>query len=253
MPQHLGQHFLIDTAVIEREISYATLTPDDIVLEIGPGKGALTQQLAQKAREVLAIELDQKMIDYLSGRLPNNVRLIKGDAVKLDFTRLPRFTKVVANLPFWISSNITIKLLDYHFEKAILIYQWEYAKRLTAGPGSKDYGRLSVLIAYKTQCRLLERIPRSSFAPPPEVDAAIIELIPRSKPAFSVKDEAFFFNLTHKLFSHRRKKIKTTLRSLTPNLDDFPFLDNRVEDLSPGQIGHLSDLLFEKRQQKFDN
>jgi 16S rRNA (adenine1518-N6/adenine1519-N6)-dimethyltransferase len=247
MPQHLGQHFLIDTSVVNREISYASLTQEDIVLEIGPGKGALTQHLAKIAHEVIAIELDPKMIDYLSSRLPANVRLIQGDALKLDFNQLPRFTKIVANLPFWISSEITIKLLDYQFQKAILIYQWEFAKRLTAGPGSKDYGRLSVLIAYKSQCRLLERIPKVSFAPPPEVDAAIIELIPRNEPAFHVTDETFFFELTQRLFSHRRKKIKTTLRSLTSDLDDLPFLENRVEDLSPEQIGSLSSILSERK------
>lgn len=250
MVQRLGQHFLNDPAVIQREIEYAALTKNDVVLEIGPGKGVLTKHLALKAKEVIAIELDSRLYVELTGTMPENVRLIHGDAVKTDFHSLPFFSKVVANLPFWISSDITLKLLEYPFDKAILIYQWEFARRLTAGPGSKDYGRLSVLLAYKACCRLLERIPKSNFSPPPEVDAAIVELIPRTSPAFLVRDETFFFKFVKVLFAHRRKKIKTTLRSFSLNLDGLPFVDDRVEDLTPEQIGRLSDLILDKRDKK---
>jgi len=246
----LGQHFLKDPAIAQREIDYAGLTRDDIVLEIGPGKGALTRLLARAARQVIAVEIDPGLATQLAATLPDNVLLIRGNAVTLDFASLPRFTKVVANLPFWISSEFTIKLLDCPFDKAILIYQWEFAQRLAASPGSKHYGRLSVLIAYKAACRLLERVPRTSFDPTPAVDAAIVELIPRRQPEFSVRNEAFFFDIVRRLFTHRRKKIKTTLRAFTPDLDGLPFLDDRVEHLSPEQIGRLSDLLLEKTEKQ---
>jgi len=246
MAQHLGQHFLVDASVARREVQYAALTPNDVVLEIGPGKGALTKLLAGSARQVIAIEIDPRLAQQLSLSLPSNVQIIQADAIAFDFTSLPRFTKVVANLPFWISSAITSKLLDCSFEKAVLVYQWEFAQRLVAGPGTKHYSRLSVFVAYKAACRLLERVPRESFSPPPEVDAAIVELIPREQPAFPVRDEVFFFEVVRRLFSHRRKKIKTTLRSLCPDLEGLPFLEERVEQLSPAQIGSLSDLLLER-------
>ncbi len=246
MAQHLGQHFLLDSSIASREVQYASLTKHDVVLEIGPGKGALTRLLATSARQVIAIEIDPRLARQLSMDLPSNVQVIQGDAVAYDFTSLPRFTKVVANLPFWISSAITSKLLDCSFEKAVLIYQWEFAQRLIAGPGTKHYSRLSVFVSYKATCRLLERVPRESFSPPPEVDAAIVELIPRGHPAFTVRDETFFFEVVRRLFSQRRKKIKTTLRSLCSDLDGLPFLDERVEQLSPAQIGSLSDLLLER-------
>jgi len=246
MRQRLGQHFLLDDAVARREIQYAGLTPQDVVLEIGPGKGALTRLLAETANHVIAIELDAELARKLSSSMPPNVEVIHGDAVTVDFLGLPRFTKVVANLPFWISSAITVKLLEVPYQKAVLIYQWEFAQRLVASCGTKQYSRLSVLVAYKAACRLLERVPRSSFSPAPEVDAAIVELSPLKNPLFTVRDEAFFLELTRRLFAHRRKKIKTTLRSLCPDLEGLPFLDERVEHLSPAQIGALSDLVLER-------
>lgn len=179
MAQHLGQHFLLDSSIARREVQDASLTKDDVVLEIGPGKGALTRLLAASARQVIAIEIDPCLVHQLSLDMPSNVQVIQGDAAAIDFTSLPRFTKVVANLPFWISSAITSKLLEHSFEKAVLIYQWEFAQRLVAGPGTKHYSRLSVLVVYKATCHLLERVPRESFSPPPEVDAAIVELVPR--------------------------------------------------------------------------
>lgn len=244
----LGQHFLIDPAVAQREIDYAQLTRDDVVLEIGPGTGALTRLLAKASRQVIAIELDTALANQLTKSLPDNVQLLQGNAVTIDFASLPQFNKVVANLPFWISTDITIKLLHWPIEKAVLIYQWEFAQRLAAAPGSKHYGRLSVLVSYRATCRILERVPRTSFNPPPAVDAAIVELTPRSTPVFTVRNEEFFFDLVRRLFAHRRKKIKTILKSITPDLTGLPFLDDRVEHLTPEQIGQLSDFLLEKNK-----
>ncbi len=242
--QRFGQHFLIDMSVASREVGYAKLTNDDIVLEIGPGLGVITRLLAQKAKQVIAIEIDQRLVDKLKTALPENVTLISGDALSIDFQTLPRFTKIVSNLPFKISSPITFKFLESSFSRAILIYQKDFAERLVALPGKKEYSRLTVGVTYKAHCRILEDVSRSCFSPAPKVDSSIVELTPREKPLFNVENEWFFFELTKQLFNHRRKKIRYTIRSLYGDLKQLPYLDQRVEELTPEQIGELSNVLW---------
>lgn len=242
--RRLGQHFLNNDAVAQREIHYAALTKQDVVLEIGPGKGIITRLLARYAKQIIAIEIDERLISQLNATLPENVTVIHGDAVVVDFSALPRFTKVVSNLPFQISSPITFKLLEYPFSKAVLIYQKDFAERLVAEPGTKEYSRLTIGVYYKAHCKLLEQVPRNCFSPPPQVDSCIVELVPREKPAFKVSDEQFFFELTKELFNHRRKKIRYTIKSLYGDHEKLPFLDQRVEDLTPEQLGELSDVLW---------
>lgn len=242
--QRFGQHFLIDLSVARREVEYAKITKDDIVLEIGPGKGVITRLLAQKAKQVIAIEIDQRLVDKLKTALPENVTLISGDALSVDFQTLPRFTKIVSNLPFEISSPITFKFLESSFSTAILIYQKDFAERLVALPGKKEYSRLTVGISYKAHCRILEDVSRSCFSPAPKVDSSIVELTPREKPMFNVENERFFFELTKQLFNHRRKKIRYTIKALYGDLEQLPYLDQRVEELTPAQIGELSNVLW---------
>ena len=244
MKQKLGQNFLIDKRVAEREVEYAGIQNNDVVLEIGPGQGILTRLLAEKAKRVIAIEIDKNLIGNLRLSIPENVELIHDDALKIDFEALPKFNKIVSNLPFQISSPITFKLLDYNFELAVLIYQKEFAGRMIAIPGSKDYSRLSVGVYYKTSCELLETIPKTCFKPQPKVDSCAIKLIPRKNPPFSLNNERFFFELTKNLFNHRRKKIKTILKEFyNLNLEKVPYLDKRVENLTPKQIGEISNIL----------
>lgn len=246
MIKKLGQNFLIDHHVVEREVAYAQITKDDVVLEIGPGKGILTTELAEKARKVIAIEIDKQLIEHLHKVVPRNVELIHADALKIDFTTLPTFNKIVSNLPFQISSPITFKFLENRFGMAVLIYQKEFADRMVAKPGTKDYSRLSVSTYYRAKCELLEIVSKTLFYPQPKVDSCMIRLTPRSSPPFSVVNESFFFDLTNKLFNHRRKKIKTTLNKIYERLDkDIPYLDKRVEELAPEQIGELSNILVE--------
>jgi len=247
MKQHIGQNFLIDRNVAKREVNYASITKDDVVLEVGPGDGILTRLLAEKAKKVIAIELDEFLVKNLKNSLPDNVELIHNDALKVDFGSIPKFNKIVSNLPFQISSPITFKFLDYDFSLAVLIYQKEFANRMVANPGSKDYSRLSVGVYYKGICELLETIPKTCFKPQPKVDSCMVRLIPRKTPPFLVIDEKFFFELTKNLFNHRRKKIKSTLREIY-KLDqkDVPYLDNRVEELTPEQIGNFSNILLKK-------
>ena len=239
----LGQHFLIDKSVAEREITYADISTDDVVLEIGPGKGILTQLLAKKAKKVIAIEIDSALVKNLENIVSGNVTLIHADIMKIDFYTLPRFNKIVSNLPFQISSPVTFKLLEYPFSKAVLIYQKDFADRMVAHFHTKDYSRLSVGVYYKTHCRVLETVSKNCFSPPPKVESSIVEIIPRTKPPFTVVDESFFFEIVKQLFIHRRKKIKNTLENFFDNLDNIPYLDNRIEELSPEQIGKLSNLL----------
>jgi len=247
--KHLGQHFLINPYVAKREIEYAMIEPDDIVLEVGPGKGFLTRLLAEKAKQVYAIELDEHLITYLDKVLPDNVRVIHADAVTFDFSKIERFTKVVSNLPFQISSPFTFKLLDLTFKRAVLIYQKEFALRMIASPGSPHYSRLSVGVYYRSRCKIREVIPPSCFHPRPLVDSAMVELIPHRTPPFIVKDEQFFFDVTRLLFNHRRKKIRTILSNYySVDVSDMIHADSRVEMLSAEQIGEVSDLVLERLQ-----
>jgi len=246
-----GQNFLVDKKVAEREIHYADINKDDVVLEIGPGTGILTMLLAEKARRVVAIEIDGELVSKLRRFLPDNVELIHADALKVDFETLTKFNKIVSNLPFQISSSITFKLLDYVFDLAVLIYQKEFADRMVAEAGSKHYSRLSVGVYYKAYCEVIETVSRTCFYPQPKVDSCIIRLSPRMSPPFSVYDEAFFFDLTRELFNHRRKKIKNTLKELyNVQFENVPYLDRRVEELKPEQISELCNVLFSRHHQK---
>ncbi len=245
MKNKLGQHFLINKKIANREIDYADVSSNDIILEIGPGKGILTKLLAEKAKKVYAIELDKKLINYLSKILPDNVELIYGDALDIDFKNIS-FNKVVSNLPFQISSPITFKLLENNFDKAILIYQKDFADRMVAMPGQKNYSNLTVHLYYTSYCELLEFVSKKSFKPQPKVDACIVKIIPLENPPFKVRNKNFFLNLSRILFNHRRKMIRTILKNnFDINLNNIPYKKKRVENLSPEQIGYLSDIIYD--------
>jgi len=245
MKVRLGQNFLIDKQIAEREVSYADISKKDTVLEIGPGNGILTKILAEKAKKVIAIEIDKNLYEKLKDILPKNVELIHEDVLKIDFKNIPHFNKVVSNLPYQISSPITFKILDYNFEIAVFIYQKEFAERLIANPGTKDYSRLSVNVYYKAKCELLENVSKNCFSPVPKVDSSIVRLFKRDKPPFDVVSEDFFYFLTKKLFSHRRKKIKNIINDFSGvDFSEIPYLDLRIEELNPEQIGELSNLLY---------
>jgi 16S rRNA (adenine1518-N6/adenine1519-N6)-dimethyltransferase len=249
--KNLGQNFLIDSDVAEREIDYCNVTKDDVVLEVGPGRGIITKPLAKRAKKVIAIEIDRNLVDNLKKILPKNVILMHSDVLNIDFNTLPKFNKIVSNLPYKISSPITFKFLEYDFSKAVLIYQKEFADRMVAKIGSKNYSRLSVGVYYKVMCEIIETIPRTSFDPQPKVDSCIVYLSPRKTNPFFVSDERFFFKLTRDLFNHRRKKIKNILKNLYGiECPDITFMDKRVEELTPEYIGKLSNKLLEIKSKK---
>ena len=249
MRRRFGQHLLIDENVVNREIKYAEISSDDVILEVGPGKGILTKLLAEKAKKVIAVEIDKDFVEYLNDMLSENVEVIHADVLKIDFFKLTPFNKVVANLPFKISSPFTFKLLRYpSFSKAVMIYQKEFAERMVAEPHSKKYSRLTVAVYYKSYCRILETVPKSAFRPMPKVDAAIVEVTPRKKPPFPVLNEKLFFSLTNLLFSQRRKHIGGVI--MKKYGVHVPFSDKRVEELTPEEIGEISNVIAEVLQSR---
>jgi 16S rRNA (adenine1518-N6/adenine1519-N6)-dimethyltransferase len=234
-----GQHFLIDQRVIGRIASYAELGPSDVVLEIGPGTGNLTEVLSAKAAKVYAVEVDPALAADLEGRF-SNVEVIHGDALKVDF---PDHNKVVSNLPYQISSKITFKLLPRKFDLAVLMYQKEFAKKMSALPGSEEYGRLSIFVQHYAQAEIMERVPRSAFLPSPEIESAIVKLRPRPD-RIEVDDQAFL-NLVTGLFSHRRKKMRKALAASGVSKEiiaglDKSFLEKRPEEITSEEAATLS-------------
>ena len=210
-----GQHFLIDQQVLDRIIHYAELTSSDTVLEIGGGTGNLTQKISAASGRVITIELDHDLGERLKELAKNtNITVIIGDALKVT---LPYFNKVVSNLPYQISSQITFRLLRHPFDVFILMYQLEFARRMLASPGTADYSRLSVTSQYHAHIELLETIPPSAFKPQPKVYSTVLKLTPR-KPSYKVNDMEFFEKFLKVVFGQRRKKLKNSLRMAAPLL-----------------------------------
>lgn len=237
-----GQNFLTDERVAQRHVDFAGIEKGDRVLEVGPGLGILTNNLIERSDDVTCIELDEILADFIEETYGDRVKLIRGDAMKIDF---PEFDRFVSNLPYSISTPVIFKLLEYDFKKAVVMVQKEFAERMVADVGLPDYSRLTVNMFYRADCRILETVPASRFKPRPKVDSALVEIVPRPAP-FNVLDEKTFFKVTEIAFNHRRKKIGTSLKAagLIPKDADIPFLDDRIETLTPEEIGQLSDAVF---------
>ncbi|AIF69122.1 16S rRNA methyltransferase [Palaeococcus pacificus DY20341] len=202
----LGQNFLIVEDIIKREVERAEIKENETVLEIGPGLGVLTDELSRVAKKVYAIEKDSRVIEILKNEYKwSNVEIINADALKIEF---PPFDKIVSNLPYQISSPITFKFLKYDFKKAVLIYQLEFAQRMVAKPGDKNYSRLSVMVQAKANAALVERIGKGAFYPKPKVDSAVIIMEPKPKKEQIILNE----NLVKALFQHKRKIASKALK-----------------------------------------
>jgi len=238
-------------------VAAADLGPEDIVLEIGAGIGNLTERLARKAKKVTAVELDPALVRVLHDRFDKvkNVEIIAGDALKVDF---PEFDKVVSNLPYSISSEITFKLLRHKFKLGILMYQYEFAARMVSLPNCKDYSRLTVDTCYFADASILMKIPKSAFQPAPEVDSAVVKLVPRPAP-FEVKDEAFFMDFVAAVFSQRRKKLRNAILN-TNHLLKIPdikevigrlpedLMSKRAENLTPGELAQVANQIIDLKK-----
>jgi len=212
----------------------------------------LTQKLAAKESKVVAIESDPRLVEALDDMELPNVTIVHGDALKVDF---PKFDKVVSNLPYSISSEVTFKLFKHSFKLGILMYQYEFARRMVAALGTKDYSRLSVGTQYFADVEVLEVVPRTAFRPRPEVRSAIVKIVPRP-PSLDVVDKDFFFDFISAVFTQRRKQMKNAIINAAHmfNVKDVKkalallpkeLMHKRPEQLSPEELAILSNLIYE--------
>jgi 16S rRNA (adenine1518-N6/adenine1519-N6)-dimethyltransferase len=230
-----GQNFLIDDHVITKIINAAEITKDDLVLEIGPGIGTMTQYLAESARKVIAVEIDKNLIPILGETLAeyDNVTVINEDILKLDINRLVaeenagKPIKVVANLPYYITTPIIMGLFESHvpLQSITVMVQKEVADRMQVGPGSKDYGALSLAVQYYAKPYIAANVPPNCFIPRPGVGSAVIRLTRYEEPPVTVKDESLLFKLIRASFNQRRK----TLQNGIANSPELPYSKAQVE------------------------
>lgn len=219
-----GQNFLIDTRVLEKIIAAAGITSDDMVLEVGPGIGTMTQYLCEAAGKVIAVEIDKNLIpilenDTLKGY--DNVRVINEDILKLDINRLVeeenggKPIKVVANLPYYITTPIVMGLFESHvpIESITIMVQKEVADRMQVGPGTKDYGALSLAVQYYAKPEIVANVPPNCFMPRPNVGSAVIKLTRHEKPPVEVSNEALMFKLVRAAFNQRRKTLQNSINN----------------------------------------
>lgn len=262
--KRFGQNFLIDTHILERIIQEAEINGNDMVLEIGPGIGTMTQYLCENAREVIAVEIDKALIPILSDTLREykNVTVINEDILKVDINKLVQERnggkpiKVVANLPYYITTPIIMGLFEkkVNVESITVMVQKEVAQRMQAGPGTKDYGALSLAVQYYAEPEIVSNVPPNCFMPRPNVSSAVIRLKLHDKPVISVKSEEMLFQIIRASFAQRRK---TLLNSIN-NSGELNFTKEQVasalnqmglpetirgEALTLEQFAKLSDIL----------
>lgn len=231
-----GQNFLIDTHVLERIIKEAGVTKDDFVIEIGPGIGTMTQYLCESAGRVAAVEIDKNLIPILHDTLREyeNVEIINEDILKVDISVLAREkndgkpVKVVANLPYYITTPIIMGLFESHapIESITVMVQREVAERMQCGPGIKDYGALSLAVQYYARPQIVANVPPNCFLPRPNVGSAVIRLTKHDQPPVEAMDESLMFRLIRASFNQRRKTLVNSLK----NASDLPFSKEQIED-----------------------
>ena len=229
-----GQNFLIDTHVLDKIIGSAEITKDDVVLEIGPGIGTMTQYLACAAKKVIAVEIDKALIPILEDTLSEyeNVRVINHDVLKVDIAKLAeeenggKPIKVVANLPYYITTPIIMGLFESHvpLQSITIMVQKEVADRMQVGPGTKDYGALSLAVQYYAKPEIVANVPPNCFIPRPNVGSAVIRLTRHAKPPVEVKDKDLMFRLIRASFNQRRK----TLQNGISNAQDLSFSKEEI-------------------------
>ncbi|MEG9298889.1 16S rRNA (adenine(1518)-N(6)/adenine(1519)-N(6))-dimethyltransferase RsmA [Mangrovibacillus sp. Mu-81] len=263
----LGQNFLIDPNILRNITEHAGLTKDTAAIEIGPGIGALTEHLARTSGKVVAFEIDQRLIPILGDTLSpyDNVKIINKDVLEADVKsiiqeELEGFEDimVVANLPYYVTTPIILKLLMERLpiRGICVMLQKEVGDRISAKPGTKEYGSLSIAIQYYTEAEMVMTVPKTVFMPQPNVDSAVIRLTKREKPPVNVIDEDFFFTVTRSSFAQRRKTILNNLTSQLPDgkekkefiLEALSKAEvepaRRGETLSIQEFGALSDALY---------
>jgi len=262
-----GQNFLIDTTVLERIIAAAQITAEDCVLEIGPGIGTMTQYLAESAGQVVAVEIDKALIPILEETLSayQNVTVINADVLKLDIRQIAeeknggKPIKVVANLPYYITTPIIMSLFEsgVPLDSITIMVQKEVAERMQVGPGTKDYGALSLAVQYYAKPEIVANVPPNCFIPRPTVGSAVIRLTRHQVPPVDVKDEHHMFALIRASFNQRRKtlanglsnalELHLTRERVTQATDKMGLSPTvRGETLTLAQFAELSNLLLEQ-------
>lgn len=263
-----GQNFLIEPQVLETIVDAAQIQEDDCVLEIGPGIGTMTQYLAEQAREVVAVEIDKALIPILQDTLSEypNVTIINEDILKVDLEKLVkekndgRPVKVVANLPYYITTPIIMQLFESHvpLHSITIMVQTEVAQRMQVGPGTKDYGALSLAVQYYSRPEIITHVPPSCFIPRPNVGSTVIRLTRYEKPPVEAADEGFLFSLIRASFNQRRKTLVNGLSNasglnlskaqVTEALEQMGLPANvRGETFTLEQFARLSELLYRKK------
>ncbi len=241
----LGQNFLIDENIADKIVISADISEDEVVLEIGPGLGMLTDRMVNQVGELILVEKDEKIYSHLQEKYKTkkDLTIINDDVLEID---LPYFDKIVSNLPFSISSPITFKVLEQDFELGVLTYQKEYADRLIAQPGEENYSRLSVMTSTFADVEKLFDISKECFYPRPRVNATVVKLIPR-EPDFELRYPRIFTVVVRELFNYRRKMIRNALKTgfNIKGLEDVPYDDRRVGNLTPEQINEITEYLLE--------
>lgn len=266
-----GQNFLIDTHVLEKIIESSGITKDDFVLEIGPGIGTMTQYLCENAREVVAVEIDRNLIPILADTLGayDNVTVIHEDILKLDMNQLAnernngRPIKVVANLPYYITTPIIMGLFESHvpIESITIMVQKEVAERMQVGPGTKDYGALSLAVQYYAKPEIIAHVPPNCFMPRPSVGSAVIRLTKHEKTPVFVEDEKLMFQLIRASFNQRRKtlvnglhnfpKLQLSKEVIQESITELGMpLTVRGETLTLEQFAAFSNIIGRKRRKK---
>ncbi|WP_416176686.1 16S rRNA (adenine(1518)-N(6)/adenine(1519)-N(6))-dimethyltransferase RsmA [Clostridium sp.] len=259
----LGQNFLIDDSVLNDILDTSQVSKDDLVIEIGPGVGTLTRELLKRANEVCAIELDSKLITILNQELRefSNFKLIHKDVLKVNFHELTEGynnIKIVANLPYYITTPIISKLLNENikFDSLTLMIQKEVGERMASQPNCKQYGAISVLAQYYCDVNVVRRVSPSSFIPNPRVDSVVIKLDKLKEPRVTVKDRDLFFKIVRFSFNMRRKTLWNALKPLNVSKSGIKLAfekanidpKRRGETLSLEEFGILSDCIYELLQ-----
>ena len=222
--KRFGQNFLIDTRVLDKIISASGITKDDMILEVGPGIGTMTQYLCESARKVIAVEIDKNLIPILENdtlKEYDNVRVINEDILKLDINKLVeeendgKPIKVVANLPYYITTPIIMGLFESHvpIESITIMVQKEVADRMQVGPGTKDYGALSLAVQYYAKPEIIANVPPNCFMPRPNVGSAVIKLTRHEQVPVEVKDEKLMFKMIRAAFNQRRKTLQNSINN----------------------------------------
>lgn len=251
--KRFGQHFIAESSIFRVLAELAQITPNDVVLDIGTGLGFLTHFLAEKCKEVLAVELDSRLVKILRERFKDlpNVKVIEGNVLKV---HLPPFSKVVSIPPYNISSYLLKWLFNKNFVCAVLVLQKEFANRIVAPVGSKDYGWLSVLSNYHFEVEVFDELPKWMFYPPPKVDSVTVRLTPIKQSPFPVKNYNFFLKFVQALFTQRNKKVRNAIpyflkkhyiasEEAVKFAGSLPFHDKRVRELAPEDFGELANVL----------